>query len=338
MGVVRTRDVRDMPGFRPGDVVRVRSAAEILSTLDDEASLGGMPFMPEMLKHVGRRFVVSRRVEKICDGVGGPTAARRMQSTVLLEDLRCDGSGHDGCQAGCRLYWREEWLRPDSGDHGESDSGVAELERLSSSATRTTRTVEGKDVERYRCQATQALEASMPLGKYDLRQFAREVTAGNVGLAHLIWVLARTIWHKAMRVLGLRRLLLLPRSTRETRAEPARLDLRPGELVQVKSRLDVAETLSEHGRTRGLSFDPEMVPHCGRTYRVLDRVHRFIEEKTGEMVELSSDCIILDGVPCSGERGIWSFLFCPRGTYPFWREDWLERVETVAHDRDRTDG
>ena len=34
-----------------------------------------------------------------------------MHSTVYLEDLRCDGSGHDGCQAGCKIYWKEAWLR-----------------------------------------------------------------------------------------------------------------------------------------------------------------------------------------------------------------------------------
>ena len=30
-----------------------------------------MPFMPEMLRYAGKRFTVSRRVEKICDTVSG---------------------------------------------------------------------------------------------------------------------------------------------------------------------------------------------------------------------------------------------------------------------------
>src|SRR4051794_41226885 len=69
-----------------------------------------MPFMGEMLRHTGKRYTVSRRVDKICDTVAA-TGSRRMRATVYLEDLRCDGSAHGGCQAGCKLYWKEAWLR-----------------------------------------------------------------------------------------------------------------------------------------------------------------------------------------------------------------------------------
>ena len=103
-------DVR-MRQFRRGDVVEVRGAAEILETLDDSGALDGIPFMPEMLRHVGRRFTISTPVEKICDTITA-TGSRRMHDVVFLEDLRCDGSGHGGCQAGCRIYWKEAWLRP----------------------------------------------------------------------------------------------------------------------------------------------------------------------------------------------------------------------------------
>ena len=61
--------------YDPGDVVEVRSAQEILRTLDTDASTEAMPFMPEMLQFVGQRFAVSRRVEKICD-TAGKTAKR----------------------------------------------------------------------------------------------------------------------------------------------------------------------------------------------------------------------------------------------------------------------
>jgi hypothetical protein len=83
--------------LRPGDEVQVRSASEILATLDSDGTLDEMPFMPEMLRHVGRRYKVTRRVDKICDTVAG-TGSRRMHGTVYLEDLRCDGSGHAGAR------------------------------------------------------------------------------------------------------------------------------------------------------------------------------------------------------------------------------------------------
>ena len=96
--------------LRPGDQVEVRSLPEILATLDGADTLDEMPFMPEMLRHAGRRYTVSRRVDKICDTVA-ETGSRRLHATVYLDDLRCDGSAHGGCQAGCRLYFKEAWLR-----------------------------------------------------------------------------------------------------------------------------------------------------------------------------------------------------------------------------------
>jgi hypothetical protein len=84
VGLVRSAGDRPL---RPGDVVEVRSAAEILASLDSEGALGGMPFMPEMVAHVGRRYTISRRVDKICDTVSG-TGSRRTDSVVYFEDLR----------------------------------------------------------------------------------------------------------------------------------------------------------------------------------------------------------------------------------------------------------
>ena len=44
------------------------------------------------------------------------------------------------------------------------------------------------------------------------------------------------------------------------------------------------------------------------------------------MLHLKNDCIMLEGVVCTGERtpGVW---FCHRDSYPFWREAWLKRIE-----------
>ena len=92
------------------DLVEVKSPSEILATLDDRGALGDLPFMPEMVAYCGRRFRVERRADKVCDTVKY-TGSRRIPEAVLLDDLRCDGSGHDGCQAECRLFWKESWLR-----------------------------------------------------------------------------------------------------------------------------------------------------------------------------------------------------------------------------------
>ncbi len=127
--------------------------------------------MPEMLRHAGRRYTVTRRVDKICDTIAA-TGSRRMHATVYLEDLRCDGSGHGGCQAGCKLYWKEAWLRRvdnDSGAVNPSDGSVAKLEHLAQAGTRTVREVGGERSEVWRCQATEAFNATEPLKTSNLR-------------------------------------------------------------------------------------------------------------------------------------------------------------------------
>jgi hypothetical protein len=95
---------------RRGDLVEVKRPDEILATLDERGSLDGLPFMPEMIGACGRRFRVERRAERLCDTVAY-TGTRRIADGVLLEDLRCDGSAHGGCQAECRILSKEAWVR-----------------------------------------------------------------------------------------------------------------------------------------------------------------------------------------------------------------------------------
>ena len=114
--------------LRVGQVVEVRPPEEILATLDDQAATEALPFMPEMLRFVGRRFTVSAHARKLCDTRSDGTGNRLFHDTVYLDDLRCDGSGHDGCQAGCRILWRTAWLRPVSADEPASGDVVAAAE------------------------------------------------------------------------------------------------------------------------------------------------------------------------------------------------------------------
>lgn len=109
------------------------------------------------------------------------------------------------------------------------------------------------------------------------------------------------------------------------RTPDARLNLQPGELVRVKSYQEILATLDQANKNRGLYFDAEMVPFCGGTYRVLKRVNRIVNEKTGKIQEFKNPCIILDGGVCEA-RYSECRLFCPRAIYAYWREIWLERV------------
>ena len=103
------------------------------------------------------------------------------------------------------------------------------------------------------------------------------------------------------------------------------LNLQVGEWVRVKSFDQVLATLDINNKNRGLYFDAEMVPYCGRSFRVLKRVKRIVDEKTGKMMHFKNPCIILDGVVCQS-RYSECRLFCPRSIYSYWREIWLERA------------
>jgi hypothetical protein len=252
-----------------------------------------------------------------------------MHDTVYLEDLRCNGTGHGGCQAGCRIYWKEAWLRRVDDDSAAADpsdptdQGTTELERLARAATRIPRELKGERVEVWRCQATDALQYSEHLKTSNLAQYWREFRNGNFAPFRYLLLLVRGFVMEVARRLRVLRALPLHGPGA---APPAGLGVQPGDLVQVRSPDEIKSTLDEKGFNRGLSFDREMLPYCGRTFRVKDRVDRIVDDKTGRMLKIPKDSLILEGAVCSGERtpGCW---FCPREIYPFWREAWVRPVE-----------
>lgn len=317
--------------LRPGDVVEVRSAAEIMATLDASGATDGVLFMPEMLPFVGKRFTVSKRVEKICDTITA-NGSRRMRDTVYLDDLRCDGAAHGGCQAECRFYWKEAWLakvpRESVPPASPDPDATATLERF---AHANTLAASGR-ANFFKCQATEASRASEPIGSaLSPSQYVRELTSGNIHLSRFLLVAARAIsWKIAKQV----KQDVLSRQARQqarrrsaAAANAGKLGLQPGDWVEVKSAAEIIATLNEQGTNQGLVFSPhEMLPACGRKFRVKRRVDRLIEEKTGRMLKIKSDCIVLEGVVCDGERSTGRWL-CPRALYPYWREAWLRRID-----------
>jgi hypothetical protein len=315
--------------LRAGDIVEVRPASEILATLDRDGTLKGMPFMPEMIAHIGRRFTVTRRVDKICNMVD-TTGSRRMRGTVYLADLRCDGSAHGGCQAGCRIYWREEWLR--RADHNSmapgttGDTGAAELERVAVAGTHAVREIDGKTSDGWRCQATDALKASAPLKRSDVRQYWRELTNGNYNPLRFAGLLIRAFVMDCAYYLGLLKTLPL-RGTGQVATKGPKLNLKPGELVQVRTPREIAATALVNYPLHAF-FYPESLSAVGKHLAIEGKPAVLAAlVKGGRMLKIPRDCVILDGVACSGERSVCGRWFCPRGIYPFWRESWLRRVE-----------
>jgi hypothetical protein len=110
----------------------------------------------------------------------------------------------------------------------------------------------------------------------------------------------------------------------KTRRE--KLDLVPGELVQIKTVNEIKATLDANKKNRGLYFDVEMVPFCVRTCRVRARVNQIIEEPTGKMMKIPGDWILLEGTACTGKY----HRSCARAILPYWREMWVRRADEDA--------
>ena len=334
-----THQVDRSLNLRVGEWVQVRSAEEILATLDEDQCVGGLPFMPEMLRYCGKAFRVFKSAHKTADTIE-LFSIRRMENAVHLEQLRCDGASHGGCQAGCLLFWKECWLKrvpePKVIAKGAPRASAPAVERdASETASKSQCLLQGTrhpladgEAERYRCQATEMLKATTEVrrrDRWDPRFYVKDLTSGNVKACDFIRFGAL-----AMVNAFLRRWFRLSyphvRSLAGDRTPTGELNLKEGELVRVKSKDEIERTLNRQRRNRGLWFDVEMLPYCGKgNFRVLRRVDRILNEKTGEMMNFTNPCIVLDGVTCSGNY-LARRMFSPKHEYIYWREIWLERV------------
>src|SRR5215217_2399205 len=330
--------------LRVGELVQVKSAEEILATLDERGELDSLPFMPEMLRFCGKEFRVYRRADKACDTIDWATL-RRMENAVHLGELRCDGSAHGGCHAGCLIYWKEAWLERVSLDAGrvtgvraDKPSGTdgSEAAALAVLEPQTQKGVEDGETV-WSCQATELKRATASeVPWWEPAQYVQDIRSGNATLGRVIRGLVVGFFNKLQqantRFLPRYTLIhggneypfLLGRARGKRAAE--QLNLEPGEIVEVKSKDEILDTLDERDYTRGLRFDREMLQYCGRRGRVLRRVERLINEKTGKMLTIKSDCVIIDGFICTGDY----HRMCPRSIYPYWRESWLRRVDSAT--------
>ena len=331
--------------LKAGEWIEVRTQDEILASLDDRGRLENLPFMPEMLQYCGKRFRVYKRADKTCEYTQG-WSIRRMTDSVHLDNVRCDGGGHEGCQAGCLIFWKEAWLK--RVDNNVVSSESLQQRPVAPSSVRPDCTVEsilaaskttdpaGEAI--YTCQATVVPQFTSRMSFWDPRQYIRDLRSGNLesGLAgnsrehrilEVILIISRMLQAS---IIGLfnelqarrqgSRYPFIEGAAGKTPAEL--LNLQPGELVEVRSKEEIMATLDKGQKNRGLWFDSEMLPYCGGIYRVLRRVHRIVDEKTGKLVNMKNPCIVLEGVVCKSDY----HRLCPRAIYPYWRETWLKRV------------
>jgi hypothetical protein len=333
-------------GLHVGDWVVVRSQQEILATLDSQGRMDGMPFQPEMFSYCGRRLRVARSAHKTCDSSVNRTGGRRVHDAVHLDGARCAGELHDGCQADCVFYWKEAWLRRAESAHAPAipaNASPCTEERVLERRWTVGSTAEDPT---WVCQTTAIFEASDPLPWWDVRQYVRDVTSGNHTAWHMTKIMLRASYSKLLGLgFGYRVLIgMYDGWQRLRRAEPfptiqgqvrdgistptEALHLQPGEWVEVKSRDEIAATITPDGFNRGMRYDHEMLKYSGKRFRVQMRVDKLINEKNGKMVPMKTACIQLEDVYCRAECTA-GRLGCPRASNTYWREIWLKRAASV---------
>ena len=320
--------------LRVGEIVEVRSEAEILATLDGRGELESLPFMPEMLQFCGRRFRVDKLAVKLCDTIGS-TGMYRMRNAVHLDGAALRRPGARRLPG--RLPHLLEGGVAQAGPGRRAEPGPAPAPGCTlatlTAATRRLADPAAPGEERYACQATELLRAAPErIPAWDARQYLQDVRSGNAGALATIRTLGIGLFNEYQD--ASRRLLPRPLRIRAGRRYPfiegrlqktpvQTLGLQPGERVRVKRREEIVATLDANNANRGMSFDGEMLRYCGQEARVLRRVERIIDEKSGRMLRFKNPCIVLDDVTCPGAY----HRQCPRGIYQYWREIWLERVE-----------
>ncbi len=243
-----------------------------------------------------------------------------LKETVFLDELRCDGTAHDGCQMGCQLFWKEAWLKaadPSEGkkgteticaEHPAGHSGKLDMSFFST-----------RKGDRFTCQATELVHATKRLPWWDIRQYIDEIMTGETTAQELILLLLGRAKGKFVRFFRSQNNIiegLLPQPT-----PTESLNLQSGEWVEVKSMKEIEATLDANGKNRGLGFVPDQAAFCGKRYRVAGRVEKIILEWSGEMRSVANT-VKLEELTCHGRM----CRSCPRNCLHLWREIWLRRA------------
>ena len=123
----------------------------------------------------------------------------------------------------------------------------------------------------------------------------------------------------------------LARSTKKQSVEELAMtkstagSLKAGDTVRVRSLEEIQATLDPWKELKGCAFLEYMQEYCGTTQRVLQSMERFLDERDYKVKKVKG-IILLDGVIC---RGTPVFGRCDRCCYLFWREEWLEKIESA---------
>src|SRR6266545_2112494 len=109
------------------------------------------------------------------------------------------------------------------------------------------------------------------------------------------------------------------------------LDLRVGDVVEVRSPEEIRATLDENGELESLPFMPEMLKYCGRRMTVQKVAHKACDTLTRGGIRRMENAVHLTGARCDGA----GHGGCQAACLIYWKNAWLRKVEPAAAGRGR---
>lgn len=99
-----------------------------------------------------------------------------------------------------------------------------------------------------------------------------------------------------------------------------------GDLVEVRPLEEIRRTLDTSGRLGGLPLMEEMIPFCGRRFRVFRCVDKMLDVGGSWRMRRMNDVVLLARLRCDGG----GHGGCQAGCYLFWKTAWLAPVSDRA--------
>ncbi|MBO0870609.1 MAG: hypothetical protein J2P15_18800 [Micromonosporaceae bacterium] len=100
------------------------------------------------------------------------------------------------------------------------------------------------------------------------------------------------------------------------------LDLRVGDVVEVRGPEEILATLDENGEFESLPFMPEMLRYCGQRLTVYKVAHKLCDTQTRSGIRRMHNAVHLTGVRCDGA----AHGGCQAACLIYWKHAWLRKI------------
>lgn len=101
------------------------------------------------------------------------------------------------------------------------------------------------------------------------------------------------------------------------------MNLRVGDLVEVRGQAEILATLDDRGELENLPFMPEMLRFCGQRMTVRKVAHKLCDTIERGGMRRMERAVHLTGARCDGS----AHGGCQTACSLYWKEEWLRRVE-----------